>query len=537
MNVAAGNLSGNGIADAVVVMACAGEAGIFFGGKLRASANISSDADVLIQGEQGHILDLIGMADINGDGLQDLIFADILPEPQSFTSTGPILVLFGRRDWKRKIVLPRDADLTISISDSYNTSPFRAANAGHADLNGDGIDDLIFTLNDYSPPGRASAGAVFVFWGRRTWPARLDTSSADVTVWGGQRGEGLAEVAVGDINGDGQNDLVVFAGNNPLWNMGESRGRVYAFLGRAKFPRFLDAAKDYDFRIDGARPEDHLHSMTLADINGDGLQDIVLTDITDPTSRAQRLLVFYGRKTWQRDFTFTQPDWQLIATDSTIRIGGPVFAKDFEGAGADDLIVCTTHGEDNQLRVFRGSQERHGTTSTDAADLILGAGDATDGTCDATPAVADFDGKRVPEILIGAPHATVRGLARAGEAFIYAVYTPVKIDIRPGGYPNPVTPGSDGVVAVAILPEDGLDPKSVDVSTLRLAGVPPTSSNSCYYGEKKEQVLCVYFESKNIRLKLSDRIAILTGKLKDGTPVYGSDSVLVLPLPLSQPSH
>jgi hypothetical protein len=151
--------------------------------------------------------------------------------------------------------------------------------------------------------------------------------------------------------------------------------------------------------------------------------------------------------------------------------------------------------------------------------------------------VADFDGKRVPEILIGAPHATVRGLARAGEAFIYAVYTPVKIDIRPGGYPNPVTPGSDGVVAVAILPEDGLDPKSVDVSTLRLAGVPPTSSNSCYYGEKKEQVLCVYFESKNIRLKLSDRIAILTGKLKEGTPVYGSDSVLVLPLPLSQPSH
>jgi hypothetical protein len=110
---------------------------------------------------------------------------------------------------------------------------------------------------------------------------------------------------------------------------------------------------------------------------------------------------------------------------------------------------------------------------------------------------------------------------------------PIKISIRPGGYmtpyPNRVAPGSDGIVAIAILPEDGLDPKSVDVSTLRLAGVPPTSSNICRYNEQDEEALCVFFDSKNLRLKPSDRVAILTGKLKDGTPVYGSDSVLVLP--------
>ena len=533
MKVAAGDLRGDGIADAVVAMQTAGEAGIFFGGKLRATANISRDADVLIQVEQGHGLALLGMADINGDGLQDLIFADILPEPQSLTATGPILVLFGRRQWKHKILLPRDADLTITIPVSYNASPDRAANPGHADLNGDGIDDLIFTLNDYSPPGRASAGAAFVFWGRRNWPVRLDLSAADITVWGSRQGEGLADVAVGDINGDGRNDLVVFAANDTLWDMGDNRGRVYAFFGRAKFPRLLDAAKDYDLRIDRTRPDDHFLFMTLADINGDGLQDVILSDMTDLNARAQRVLVFYGRKTWQRDYSTTQPDWQLMPTDSSVRIVGPVSARDLEGDGADGLIVCTTNGADNQLRFFHGGPDRYGVTSTDAADVIFPAGNAGDGICDATPAVADFDGKRVPQILVAAPMASVAGLSHAGKAYIYAPYTPIKIDIRPGAYPNYVTPGGDGVVAVAILPDDGLDLKSIDVSTLQLAGVPPASTSFCHYTQENEEALCAFFESKNLRLKPSDRIAILTGRLKDGTPVYGSDSVIVLPQPQS----
>lgn len=533
-HVMAGDLNGDGVADAVVSMVGAGEAGIFFEGKLRASSNLSPDADVLIQEEQGHQLSLIGMADINGDGMQDLIFADFLPEPQSFTATGPIIVVFGRREWKSKISLPRDADLTISIPVPYSASPRWAAKSGHADLNGDGIDDLIFTLADYSPPGRASAGAVFVFWGRKTWPTHLDISAADVTVWGSQKGEGLSEVSVGDINGDGRNDLVISAGDNTLWYMREGRGRVYAYFGRARFPKLVDLAKDYDVRIDGARPEDHLERMLLADINGDGLQDIVITDVTDPASDNRRIQVFYGRKMWGRNFTNAQPDWQVVASDTSVRVGGAVLARDLTGAGSDDLILCTIKGAEDQLRLFHGGPERDGITSTEAADLVLRVGDTRDGVCGSAEVMAYLDREGVPQVLVAAPLATVQGIPGAGKAYVYAPYVPMKIDIRPGGYPNIVTPGSDGVVAVAILPDGGLDPKSVDVSTLRLAGVPAASSNFCRYNPENEDALCAFFEAKNIRLKLSDRIAILTGKLKDGTPVYGSDSVLVLPLPPEQ---
>jgi hypothetical protein len=531
IHVMVGDVSGDGIGDAVIVMENEGEAGIFFGGKLRTTTNFSKDADVLIREEQGHALRLIGVADINGDGLQDLIFADDLGEPNSFTATGPIWVLFGRRQWKSKISFPKDADLTISMPLSYNASPHHAANAGHADLNSDGVDDLILTANDYSPPGRASAGAVFVFWGRKIWPARLDISAADVTVWGSVKGEGLNDATVGDVDGDGKNDLVVFAANNTLWNMRGRRGRIYGFRGRDHFPRFLDAAKDYDFRIEGSDPQDHFLGMKLADINGDGVQDIIVPVMSDLKSGSVHVLVFYGRKAWDRDLLDVQPNWQLLPGGPAIHIAANAIGRDLEGNGAAGLLVCTTSGTDDQLRFFHGGADRRGSTSTDESDFTLRAGDASEGICTAESSPAFFDQGNLPQILVAAPEASVAGLPNAGKAYTFAPYTPMKIDIRPGGYPNPVTPGSDGVIAVAILPENGFDPNSVEVSTLRLAGVSPTSSNSCYYGEKKEQVLCVYFDSKNLRLKPSDRIAILTGKLMDGTPVYGSDSVLVLTPP------
>ncbi len=534
-HVAAGDVNGDGIADAVVVVQMAGEAGIFFGGKIPSTASLSRDANVLIREENGHELKLMGMADINGDGLQDLIFFDPLPEPEYYTATGKIYVVFGRHNWKSKIRIPSDADITISIPVSYNAGAAWAANTGHADLNGDGIDDLIFTSNDFCPPGRASAGAVFVFWGRRTWPAKLDTSAADVTVYGSEKGEGLYTATVGDVDGDGKNDLIVFAANNTLWRMRGERGRVYGFLGKNKFPRLLDAAKDYDFRIDGAAtPADHISSVTLGDINADGVQDLILTDSPSVSAINQRVLVFNGRKTWRRDLTLAESDWQVAASDASVHIDGGVSASDLRGIGADDLIICETHGADSELKMFNGGTDRHGIASTDSSDMTFRVGAAVNGACGQNSAIADFDGKHVPQLLIAAPAASVPGLLHAGKAFMYGPYLRVEIDIRPGGYPNIVTPGSDGVVAAAILRGEGVDPKAIDVNSIRLSGTPPISTNLCEYQPRnKEEALCAYFDSKNFHLKSSDRIAILTGKLKDGTPIYGSDSVLVLPLPSS----
>jgi hypothetical protein len=531
--VAAGDVNGDGIDDAVVVVEMAGEAGIFFGGKIPSTAGLSSDANVLIHEEYGHVLRLMGVADINGDGMQDLIFFDSLPEPEYYTATGKIYVVFGRREWKSKIRIPSDADLTISLPVSYNAAPTWAANAGHADLNGDGIDDLIFTANDFCPPGRASAGAVFVFWGRRNWPTKLDTSAADVTVFGSERGEGLYTATVGDVDGDGKNDLIVFAANNTLWRMRGERGRVYGFLGKNKIPRLLDAAKDYDFRIDGAAtPSDHLSSVTLGDINADGLQDLVLTDSQNINGTNENVLVFNGRKNWRRDLTAADSDWQVMASGADVHIHRGISVTNLRGAGADDLIICQTRGADSELKMFNGGADRHGISSTDSSDMTFRVGAADEGACRQNPAIADFDGKRVPELLVAAPLASASGLLHAGKTFVYAPYLRVEIDIRPGGYPNIITPGSDGVVAVAILRGEGVDPKAIDVNSVRLAGAPPISTNFCEYEPRnKEEALCAYFESKNFRLKHSDRIAILSGKLKDGTPIYGSDSVLVRPQP------
>lgn len=73
----------------------------------------------------------------------------------------------------------------------------------------------------------------------------------------------------------------------------------------------------------------------------------------------------------------------------------------------------------------------------------------------------------------------------------------------------------------------------LELGSVRLAGAPAVSSHSCTDGV---QGLCFYFNSKDMRLKAPDRVAVLTGKTKDGTPVFGADSVLMMLEPAAKPT-
>lgn len=537
MFVAAADVNGDGLADAVVGGVSA-EAAIVFGGNLRSNLNLARDASVLLLEEHGHNLRLMGAADINGDGIKDLIWAKSLGADRAgFTATGPVLVVLGRRQWKDKLNLPRDADLEISISVPYNASPSETANTNASDWNGDGTDDLIFTANDYSPPDRASAGEVFVFWGRRKWPRELEaTTQADVVIWGARKGEGLGRTAVGDINGDGKNDLIVAALDNSLWAMRQHQGRIYAFFGRGQAPRKLDAATDFDLRIDGAEAHDRFHRLTLGDVNGDGNQDIVVgAPAGDVIQKPGRVFVYYGRRKWQREMNLSQADWQLVDSDPRPGFGFGVIAQDLNRDGNDDLVVGKQTPGLCRILVFYGDRHRQGRTSSGLADLTWSDDTGEKNTCGTNLAVGDFDGGETPEVLIGDPSAIVGGKPEIGKALVLSLYRPIKIDIRPGSYPNPIWPGSEHVVAVAVPTQEGFDPDSLDPGSVRFAGA-AASSNSLIMLDGVH-VPHFFFDSKGLRIRPGDRTAALTGKTKDGTPVYGVDSVMVMTEPAGKPQE
>ncbi|GEM_PF-3974335 len=523
--VRAADVNGDGLDDAVVSNSAVGETGIFFGAGFRGAMRLTDRSSVLVRVTHGRALTLMGAADINGDGMKDLVWVEGLGDREGFAATGTMLVVFGRRHWSEKLSLPADAGLKLPFSISHQASPMETANTRTLDWNGDGLEDLIFSLADFSPPGRASAGAIVVLWGRRKWPAQMDPiEHADVTVWGAEKGEGLQSAAVGDINGDGKPDLVVSASDSPLWELRQRRGRVYAFFGRDRLPRILDARKDYDLRIDGAQPRDIFSQLALGDVNGDGIQDIVVGAARANETGTGHVHIYYGRRNWPRQLAISEADWTLADSEPVPGFGASVSVRDVTLDGWDDLLVCKTRPTFGEVRVFYGSSNPRQTFAE--ADLVLKNPEPGDGTCSGPPALADFDGNGTPEILVAAPTLAGASNPDARRAHVFAPLTAIQIDVRPGSYPNAVWPGSFRTVVVEVPIQKGFDPAAIDPSTVRFVGIPPAQVQPCQGASPVG--LCFFFESKELRLKPGDRRAVLVGKTRDGTAFLGSDSVLVL---------
>jgi hypothetical protein len=79
-------------------------------------------------------------------------------------------------------------------------------------VNADALDDLVAGDRTGSGPfTRPEAGAVFVLFGRSSWPSYYDLGAqpADLTVYGAQTGDGLSQAILGDLSGDDQPDLIM----------------------------------------------------------------------------------------------------------------------------------------------------------------------------------------------------------------------------------------------------------------------------------------------------------------------------------------
>lgn len=129
----------------------------------------------------------------------------------------------------------------------------------------------------------------------------------------------------------------------------------------------------------------------------------------------------------------------------------------------------------------------------------------------------------------------------------------VDIDIKPGSCPNPFNVGSRGVLPVAVLGSEDLDVNTIDPVSIRLAAVAPLRSsledvaapvadaNECESGMagpdgymdltvkfKTQQIVSELLCAHGEPLAAQALLLTLTGVLHDGTPIEGSDWVLVL---------
>jgi len=253
------------------------------------------------------------------------------------------------------------------------------------DVNGDGITDYAFTDSSASPLGRSYTGAVYVVFGGQQNLAALD--AADGTTDGvihlsellpqnggngshgfvvsgpapvpqlfGSPGNaaslGQSIAGVGNVLGhtDGCNDFIVGAPNaevqvgaNPKspWSY-TAAGQAYLIAGRKSWPAVLDTANfamsdGYVIQGGFGSSGDYEVGMVVAsggDVNGDGINDIVVADKSNP-SVGGNFLIFGGASNLRA----------LDAADG--KIDGKIDPSKVNGITGYDLVGSTIGSNDS----------------------------------------------------------------------------------------------------------------------------------------------------------------------------------------------
>jgi hypothetical protein len=208
--------------------------------------------------------------DLDGDGATDIVVAD------AYWGT------VGGAAWVAYGPVNQDIDLdqeSYRILGANDDDEFGLDIAFPGDLDGDGASDLAVSAVNHDCPYE-NEGAVYLFRD----PVRTDLSArdADATLCGETTGQYLGSVwPVGDLDGDGYDDLVVSAPNAADGEL--ATGAVYVLLGPSPAAGESTVASAHA-KIVGQAPGDLAGaSVALAgDINEDGIVDVFIGATQQP---------------------------------------------------------------------------------------------------------------------------------------------------------------------------------------------------------------------------------------------------------------
>jgi len=299
------------------------------------------------------------VADFNGDGIDDAVFFDFGLDRTPF-SGGPNELVFGTDTG------PVSADIPIFSDQSHGGT------IGDVDNDGD-VD--IFVMNNVSEefplPGSGSPGAYILlndgagnftfdqsglsgdlpdpyFWAFEFGPYVRFNSLLNSSTW--------VSAEMGDMNNDGNIDLIVGSHyfNERFIAFGDGNGNFdmanAAPLPDTGFGRFIDE--------NGGNVGGLTLALQVADINGDGVNDLVASAAAGPdyTGSYLQILINDGQgnlidesATRFLDSTYNNPTGEYIAD---------IAETDFNSDGFSDFILNSSFFKDS-VTLNQGTRDQH----------------------------------------------------------------------------------------------------------------------------------------------------------------------------------
>ena len=163
-------------------------------------------------------------------------------------------------------------------------------------------------------------------------------------------GLGYTDLDLGDVNGDGYQDILI--GSGGMQYEGINAGGAQVVYGGAELPAIMDLSKYSHLNITSF-PGFKLSYITHGDINGDGIEDIITCAPYAFTDFTGGIFAFYGNT--------LLPTGHLSIIDNDFLIRGPVpgwefnvgSAGDMNNDGRDDLWIRSNSGfEENPSGIY-----------------------------------------------------------------------------------------------------------------------------------------------------------------------------------------
>jgi len=386
---------------------------MYSGAQLISGAALTDD-DTLASFSGAAEYDRIGRAeamawlgDRDGDGARELLLACPSADPGGFSATGEVYLLATAGTSLVGATQLASTAATVRLQGADTADRFGDA-LGVADLDGDGVDDLLV-----GSPGNDSAsseaGLIALFPGVSTAGATISVDDASARMTGSYLeglGRGVLRSA-GDVDGDGHEDLMVgsTSASDPA---GVGTGVVYLVAGNDV--RDGSLAELAFATIAGAGSGDELgtNGRGLGDLDGDGPHEFVLQALKGDVlaTNGGGLYLWHGGEQLAGQLDISSAALAWGSETGLARAGEPLRAVDVNADGVLDLLTATPwHSSGGRVSLLDGASWASwggGELGTDARVWV--STHEADGLGTGLLAT-DLDAQGELDLLVGAPAA------------------------------------------------------------------------------------------------------------------------------------